>query len=260
MIRSLIQMVAALLALLRGEERGGSIRRFRVGGREYAVLPIIAGASGEDDDDSDDGDDEDDDGESDSADDDDDDSEDDEEDEDDDPDAGAKKALKAERDARKKAQSDLKAERAERKKLERRLNRLENDGNDDLEAVQEENGELKDENESLKTNLQQAKLIAELADPKYELASPKQAAKLVEVEFDDDGNPEGVEEAVADLLEEVPGMKKGASSSGGSAANGSRSKKTKWTRERVQKLARDNPNKLNELMDKGEIPAEALGG
>lgn len=264
MIRSLIHAIALVFQLLRGGITGG-FRRVRIGRRTYWIAPIVAGGAPDgdddgDDSDDDDGDDDDDDGESDSADDDDDDSEDDEEEDEDDEDRPAKKALRREREARKKAQAEAKKAKAEQKKLERRIARLENGGNDDLEQVQSENEELKEERDGLRTELQQAKLIAELADPKYELSSPKAAAKVIEVEFDDEGNPEDVEEAVEALLEEIPGMKRGATASGGSAANGSRSKKTKWTRERVQKLARDNPNKLNELMDKGEIPAEALGG
>jgi hypothetical protein len=110
----------------------------------------------------------------------------------------------------------------------------------------------------------------------------KRLLRLVDREgitVDEDGEVDGADEAVADLLEEFPEFKAPAGKPNddgdGTAAGasprrrqaGPRRKPKELTKEQVAKLAREDPDRFNEdpdrfneLFEAGKIPASALGG
>lgn len=151
------------------------------------------------------------------------------------------------------------------------------DSDKEVEELRAKVTELEGENEELKSKVEtaeggtkKARLLAELRNSsKYEIADDMidLVAEQLDVDYNDAGEPQGVEDAVSDLLEKRPTLKKvetteGEGGEGVSAGNAgsSRQRGGEMTREAAQALAKSDPNKFNEMMDKGEIPASALGG
>lgn len=158
-------------------------------------------------------------------------------------------------------EAEKRAEAAEKAKAEtaERLKAIEDAEKSELEKAQAKLQEYEDRDGAATEMLRQANLIAELSKPEYKLSSAKAAAKLIEgVEFSETHEPEGVEEAVTALREETPGLFVDHAPAGGSPANGSKGK-TK-SAEELRKIAREDPKRFSEMLEAGEVPAEALSG
>lgn len=109
------------------------------------------------------------------------------------------------------------------------------------QKLQKQLDALRKEQESAQAALRQerARLAVVKAAAKYNIPASL-AEKLVEVEFDDDGNPKDVEAAVKKLAAEYPQLVQGGG--GGSPTNPASGKKTTLTREDVQKMTAEEIN------------------
>lgn len=159
------------------------------------------------------------------------------------------KRNQAEREAEqlRKEKEDREAE--ERSDLENAQKKIE-----DLERVAQE----KDE------RLRKANLRTELRDPKHEIApdAVNLVAGALEVTFNDEGQPENVDAAVKAFLDTHPSLRAKKGGGGGSPANpaGGRGGPGELSHDEAVALAKSDPDRFNELFDKGEIPKSALGG
>lgn len=237
-----------------------------LGGREYRLyatghlLPALAGADDPDPDD--------------------------EVDEDSLPD-NVKEILRKERKARKdaekatrEAQRAVEAAQSAQSDLAARISELEEqgDGGDDETAKELEKlnkrladaerkaTEATERERQAQERARRAKLEAALRNPALGIAPDMVdiAAERIEVEFDDDGNPQDVEDAAKELLEARPSLAvredEPAPAAGPANPGAKRQRGSTMTREDVQRMSRDEPEKFAELYEKGEIPASALGG
>lgn len=169
----------------------------------------------------------------------------------------AKHRLEAKRakEAAEKAQAELKARQdAEKSELDRERDRT---------------AELQNQNEAATRKLRKAMLVTAVSNPALGVAPDAidLVAEKLDVEFDDNDQPQGVKEAVEAFLDERPSLKAKAaspSSPGHNPANPGHQRDpgggngSKLTDEQWMKLAETDPDKWNEAFDKGEIPASAL--
>lgn len=127
------------------------------------------------------------------------------------------------KDAKEKLKNFEDADLSERQKLQKKL--------DEAQKAQEAaDAALRQE---------RARLAIVKAASKHGLPA-ELAEKLVEVEFDDEGNPTGVEAAVKKLASEYPQLVQGNGT--GSPTNPASKKKTTLTREDVEKMSADEIN------------------
>lgn len=178
----------------------------------------------------------------------------------DDDTAKLQSALKSEREARKAAEKESKAQAKRLEELEEKARKVEEAEKTELEKAQGRIAELEGKEAETTEKVRRANLLAELSKPEHGLQSASAAAKLVEVEFDEDDNPVDVGDAVKTLLEEVPGLAATPADPGKpNPANPAKKKNDQVTREDIAQLAKDDPKKFNEMFEAGEIPASALG-
>jgi hypothetical protein len=128
-----------------------------------------------------------------------------------------KQALDSEREARKQAEKDAKDLRAQLKQLQEK-------DLPEAERTAREHAETKAENENLRKENQrlQGQLAVYGEASRLGFADPMDAFRLIDVEFDDDGKPKGVTQALNKLLEAKPYLKSGQAraTTGGSADAG----------------------------------------
>lgn len=205
-----MRTLTTLLALLRGRITGG-YRKFSLRGREYAILPTMAGA----DDGGGEGGGEGGDGGSGEP-------------------AGGDEGSEGGKDPEvvkayaklREAEDRAKAAEKTAQETAARLKKIEDADKSELQKAQDRLKELEDQAGASVSMYQQAQLVAELAKPEHGITNAKAAAKLIEgVEFNDSHEPQGVADAVKALREEVPGLfgEGKAPADGGSPANPARS-------------------------------------
>jgi hypothetical protein len=110
------------------------------------------------------------------------------------------------------------------------------------------------------------------ADAEVPAKKIKRLVRLVDrddISLDEGGEVDGATEAVDAFLEEFPEFKAQAKADPedptkpeppGGAPDRKRKGDKELTTEQIQKLAKDNPKKFNELFDAGKIPTSALSG
>lgn len=165
-----------------------------------------------------------------------------------------------------KAYEKLRAAERERDDLKRKVQEHEDANASELEKAQRRVEELETAVTHATAALQQAHLLTGLAA--HEKIGPqraKAAVKLIEgVEYGDDGEPSNLEERIAALLTEHAALfvdtPPANPASPANPQSGRDRGNQKWTQDDALRLARDNPAKFNELLDKGEIPASVLSG
>jgi hypothetical protein len=168
--------------------------------------------------------------------------------------------------------------KAELDKANARAAELEREKETEQERVTREAGEAKAEAARERANTERLTIDAAIRDAAADADVPaktiKRLVRLVdrdEISVDGDGEVDGATEAVEAFLTEFPEFKgkpavepteeeeEEPEPAGG---NPSRKKKPpkELTAEQVQKLAKDDPEKFNELYEAGKIPAKALAG
>lgn len=120
--------------------------------------------------------------------------------------------------------TSLDSERKTRKELEKRLKAIEEKDLPEAERVAREQAEVKAENQTLRSENQKLKgQMAVYAEAgKLGFADPVDAFRLIDIEFDDEGQPKGVTQALSKLLEAKPYLRSGPAraTTGGSADGG----------------------------------------
>lgn len=110
--------------------------------------------------------------------------------------------------------------------------------------------------------LRRANLLAALAEKELTGAKGKAAAKLLDtVEFGDDDEPTNLDDAITaakaeygeDVFKAAPNGRPAGDGDGGKGGS-------TLTRDEIKRIARDDPDRFNQLFEEGKIPAEALGG
>lgn len=168
-----------------------------------------------------------------------------------------------------KAQSEAAAAKAE-------ADRLKQERESEQEKTVRERDEAKAEAERLRSNSERMTIDSAIRDAAAEADVPaktiKRLVRLVdrdEITIDAEGEVDGAAEAVEAFLTEYPEFKGKpvdpadpdleVEPPGG---NPSRKKKPpkELSREQVQKLAKEDPDKFNEMFDAGQIPQSALAG
>ena len=98
--------------------------------------------------------------------------------------------------------TSLDSERKTRKELEKRLKAIEEKDLPEAERVAREQAEVKAENQTLRSENQKLKgQMAVYAEAgKLGFADPVDAFRLIDIEFDDEGQPKGVTQALSKLL------------------------------------------------------------
>lgn len=190
-----------------------------------------------------------------------------------DPEPGNELDWKAEA---RKHERRAKQERKAREDLERRLKELEDkDKSDQEKAIEQARKEAREEvlseaeterrNDRLEVAVARhaAKTFADVDDALLHIQRDIASGEIDPDDiFDDKGKvqTDALKAALDDLLERKPHLKADAGSGrpGGSSDAG-RGGGTQMSREDAVKLARTDPVKFNEMLDKGEIPASALG-
>lgn len=179
----------------------------------------------------------------------------------------AERAVRNARAAEKKAKEEAEQAKAEAAEL-RQAQETEH------ETAKRERDEARVEAEQAKARADRLTVDTALRDAAAEAgvapAKIRRFVRMVErdgLEIDSDGEVTGAEEAVDALLEEFPEFKAEPSNEEGPpkkekpGGNPDRKRKEpELTPEQLQKMAQDEPDKFNQLMDEGKIPASALGG
>lgn len=116
--------------------------------------------------------------------------------------------IRAQREAEKAAKDRIKELEAQAAELQA----IKDAEKTELEREREARERLEAENAAKDARLRDANLRTALADTKYGIADPEIAATLLkgEVAFDDDGNPQDLDQVVESLLERKPLLKAGA--------------------------------------------------
>jgi hypothetical protein len=187
-----------------------------------------------------------------------------------------------------RAMRTIKRQRAEAKKLKAerdaekaRADELARANETEHERLVRETGEAKEREAAARRRADTAAINLALRDAAAEEGIPgkklKRALKMVdrdEISVDEDGNVEGAEEAITDLLEEFPEFRDAPATSTAEpdddepprrkpGANPDR----KTSREggelsakQVARIAREDPDRFIQLMDEGKIGSEQMGG
>jgi hypothetical protein len=171
----------------------------------------------------------------------------------------------------KKAQDDAEAAKAEAAKLRQ-------EKETEQEKVARELGEERTARERDRANAERLTIDAAIRDAAGEADVPartiRRLVRLVdrdEISVDSAGEVDGATEAVEAFLTEFPEFKaKPAAPSAeeeeeepepaGGAPDRKRKAPKELTRAQVEKLAKEDPEKFNEMFDAGKIPASALAG
>lgn len=183
------------------------------------------------------------------------------------------------RNERERAAKRLEKARQEAEAAKAEAAKLRQEKETEQERVTREAGEAKAEAERQRANAERLTIDAAIRDAAAEADVPaktiRRLVRLVDrddITVDGDGEVDGAAEAVEAFLTEYPEFKGAAPKpkddddedpepepAGG---NPSRKKKPpkELTTEQVKKLAKEDPEKFNELFEAGKIPASALGG
>ena len=134
----------------------------------------------------------------------------------------------------------------------------------DLERAQAQIAKMENEREEALQALRKARLIASLNDPSAGLAPDAVpiVADVLEVEYDEDGKPVNLEDALSSFLESHPSLRARQPGTNGSPANPAANRHSgapALSPEDVRRMAKEDPVRFNELWDKGEIPESSLG-
>lgn len=148
--------------------------------------------------------------------------------------------------------------------VESKLKEIEDAEKSELEKLQEQVAAAEQEKvtalERANSQLVRAAVIAEAAS--QGAVDPDVIVALVdrgEIEVDESGEVAGHQEAVAQLLEAKPFLRKSGSPAGPGGGGIRESKDSSLSAEQVRDLAKSDPAKFNELFESGQIPASALG-
>lgn len=183
------------------------------------------------------------------------------------------RALRTIRNQR-KAEKELKAERD---KIKAERDELLREKETDQERVVREMGEAKAEAERERAKARKVTIDLALRDAAAEEGVPAKKVKRLlrvvdreSIEVDENGEVQGAEEAVAELLEEFPEFKEAPVPAPAEeeeapkrtpGANPDRKRKPKeMSTEEARRLARDEPQRFNELFEENRIPKSALKG
>jgi hypothetical protein len=171
----------------------------------------------------------------------------------------------------KKAQDDADAAKAEAAKLRQ-------EKETEQEKVARELGEERTARERDRANAERLTIDAAIRDAAAEADVPgktiRRLVRLVDrddIAIDADGEVDGATEAVEAFLTEFPEFKAKPAPEpndgdppepepAGGAPDRKRKAPKEMTRAQVEKLAKEDPEKFNEMFDAGLIPASALGG
>lgn len=165
-----------------------------------------------------------------------------------------------------KAYEKLRQAEQQKKEAERKLKEKEDAEKSELERAQSRVTELEGDLSEATKAVRRANLMVELVKPTYQIApdAVDLVADALEIDYDDSGRPQGVEDAVEKLLEDRPSLKARPSTEGdptspGNPAGG-KGGGTKISTETAKRLATEDPDEFNRLYEEGKIPQEALAG
>lgn len=188
----------------------------------------------------------------------------------------ADKAKRLIANERKRAKERLEKAQKAAADAEARAKELEQAQETEHETAKRERDEAKVENERLRATTEKLKVDAAIRDAAADLDVPakkvKRLLRLVDREgitVDSDGDADGAAEAVESVLEEFPEFKEapvdpddgdGKSEPPGGAPDRKRKPDKELSAEQVQKMAKEDPERFNELFEAGKIPEKALAG
>lgn len=188
----------------------------------------------------------------------------------------AERARRLIENERTRAAEKLQKANAKAAAAEARAKALEQEQETEHETARRERDEAKVEAERLRANSERVAIDVALRDAAADADVPakkiKRLVRLVDREdlsVDEQGEVDGAPEAVVAFLEEFPEFKgerledppadPPPEPPGGNPNRREKSNK-ELTTEQVTKLAKEDPDKFNELYDAGKIPASALSG
>lgn len=170
------------------------------------------------------------------------------------------------REAERKAKREAETAKAEAERYRQEQAQREDSERTELEKAQARTAELERQNEEATAAVRRSRLMVELSKPDHGIASDAVdvVAGLVDVEYDDGGTPQGVKEAVESLLEQRPSLRRQATppsdNTSPAAPGGGRDRGGGISKEEALRMARENPDELNRLIDEGKVPASIFGG
>lgn len=172
----------------------------------------------------------------------------------------ARRTILAQRQAEQEA--NTRAEHAEAA-----LRQIEQANETERETAERERDEERQRNDRLAADLRASRLDIAIRDvagardvPQAKIRRLSQLVQADGVRFDDDGHPQGIEDAVDTVLEDMPELLMESGTGSSSPANGQRRRSEReMTVEEAKTIAKNDPEKFNRLWDDGKIPAGALG-
>jgi hypothetical protein len=164
--------------------------------------------------------------------------------------------------------------KAELAKADARAKELEREKESEQETLRREAGEAKAEADRLRADAERMLIDNAIRDAASDADVPVKKLKRIPRLVDrdgiavEDGEVEGATEAVEAFLTENPEFKGTAADppdpepdpEPGSSPDRKRKASKELTTEQIRKLAKEDPDKFNELYDAGKIPASALSG
>lgn len=145
------------------------------------------------------------------------------------------------RDYVEKLRSEAKGYRTELSDVKAKLTAFEEAQMSELEKAKAQADAFKAQVEAANAQVQQARAEAAISTAAGKAGLPVDLAlRLVDVQFDDEGKPMGIDEAVQGLVQQYPQLVSGG---GTSAMNGANGKKRPLTREEISKMS---PQEINE--------------
>ena len=141
-----------------------------------------------------------------------------------------------------KLREEAKGYRLELESAKGKLTEFERAQLSEKEKLEAELGDYRKQIEDAKAAVQQAKAQTAITAAASKAGLPVElASRLIDVQFDDNGNPKGIEEAVASLVSQYPQLVSGGSSS---AMNGASSRKRGLTADDLKKMTAEQISKL----------------
>jgi hypothetical protein len=122
--------------------------------------------------------------------------------------------------------------------------------------------ELEEATSTAQARVRRANLLVELARSEHGIASDAVdlVADKLDVEFNDDDEPQDVKEAVEQFLERHPSVKRRSEGGGGSPGSpgAGRRRGGHLTTAEARRIAKEDPERFNEMIDKGEVSPTIL--
>lgn len=167
-----------------------------------------------------------------------------------------------------KAYAKLREAEKERDRLREAEKKREQEEMTELERANARIKEMEEQAERNLAAMRRTNLVSALRDPSLEIApdAVSLVADKLDVDYNEDGEPLDVADAVKTFLEAHPSLKARPAGGGGpgssptNPAAGRSGGTPTMTQEEARRLAKENPVRFNEMWEAGEIPASALGG